>query len=212
MENKDKKLAVISDIHGCYETLMKLIKKIPPGYEIVFCGDLIDRGPNSKGVVEYAINNNIRTVLGNHEHLMLFHHDQRDGYSERHIWLYNGGLHAIHSFGGFIPSAVLRWTDGLPTSIIEGKVLISHTGHGLNNNEFDAVWCRDTSFPDDGYFRIFGHTQARDPIITKTYAMIDTGCAYKSRGLGRLTAFLWPEKEVIQVDNCEKSVSSDEIL
>jgi serine/threonine protein phosphatase 1 len=212
MENRDKKIAIISDIHGCYETMMRLINKIPLGYEIVLCGDLIDRGPNSKDVVEYAMNNKIRTVLGNHEHLMLFHHDQRMGYSDKHIWLYNGGLHAIHSFGGFIPTSVLRWADGLPTKIIEGNLLISHTGHGLNKNEFDAVWCRDIRFPSDSYFRVFGHTQAIEPIITDRYAMIDTGCAYKSRGFGKLTAFLWPEKEIIQVNNCEKSVKSDEIL
>jgi serine/threonine protein phosphatase 1 len=48
---------VISDIHGCYFTLTKLLNKIGPSEEdeIYFLGDYIDRGPASKEVIDYLI-------------------------------------------------------------------------------------------------------------------------------------------------------------
>lgn len=35
---------IIGDVHGCYDTLIALIKKLPEKAEIIFLGDLIDRG------------------------------------------------------------------------------------------------------------------------------------------------------------------------
>ena len=43
---------IIGDVHGCYNTLMELIAKLPKDAKLCFVGDLIDRGPNSKDVVE----------------------------------------------------------------------------------------------------------------------------------------------------------------
>ena len=55
---------VIGDIHGCLSTLQALIDKAGPVDEIISVGDLIDRGPDSFGVIQYCINNNIKVVLG----------------------------------------------------------------------------------------------------------------------------------------------------
>jgi serine/threonine protein phosphatase 1 len=68
---KEKNVWVIGDVHGEYDTLSKLLKKIPTGSEIVFVGDLIDRGKHSSDVVELVRKNNYKVVLGNHE-LMFF--------------------------------------------------------------------------------------------------------------------------------------------
>jgi serine/threonine protein phosphatase 1 len=49
------KTFVFSDIHGCYDELMALIRQLPlqPEHDrIVFMGDYIDRGPDSKRVIE----------------------------------------------------------------------------------------------------------------------------------------------------------------
>jgi serine/threonine protein phosphatase 1 len=49
---------VIGDIHGCLKTLQQLLeKKVRPdtGDELYFVGDYIDRGPDSKGVLDYLI-------------------------------------------------------------------------------------------------------------------------------------------------------------
>ena len=43
---------IIGDVHGCYNTLMALIAKLPKNAKLCFVGDFIGRGPNSKDVVE----------------------------------------------------------------------------------------------------------------------------------------------------------------
>jgi len=57
---KYEKIWVISDIHGCYRPLEELLKKLPikKEHQVVFLGDYIDRGPDSKRVIE-----NIRKLL-----------------------------------------------------------------------------------------------------------------------------------------------------
>lgn len=209
-----KKIAVITDIHGCYKTLMALVAKIPTDYEIVLGGDLIDRGPDSAGVVRWAMDNKIRTVIGNHEDLMLWHHKRiHKGmpYSDRDIWLWNGGRLALESWGGSVPVEVLDWVEALPAAITEEEFEISHTGMGryFGKARDVALWYREGSDGDiiacstDGSFRIFGHTQKKEPWLEKNFAMIDTGCAYKERDLGMLTAYLIPDKTIIQQENIE---------
>jgi serine/threonine protein phosphatase 1 len=63
-------MIVIGDVHGGFDTLIKLIEKLPND-NICFVGDLIDRGPKSAQVVDFVIENNYDCVLGNHEELMI---------------------------------------------------------------------------------------------------------------------------------------------
>lgn len=213
VEGKMNKLAIISDIHGCYETLLALIAKIPPDHQIVFAGDLIDRGPRSKEVVEYAMNNKIPTVMGNHEHMMLFHYGRAKGYNHPRIWMSNGGIWTTESYCGRVPHDVLKWAEKLPLCLIYDDVLVSHTGHGgpVIQSEMHALWERSKNFKE-GFYRVFGHTQEEEAVITDSWAMIDTGAAYKAHGYGKLTAFLWPSKEVIQQEYCDTPQKSDEDL
>lgn len=211
-----KPIAVISDIHGCLKTLVALLDKIPATHQPVFAGDLIDRGPDSAGVVEYAMAHQVPCVMGNHEDLMLGYHHPRFKRCANGIgwWLQNGGGLALESFGGSVPEAVLKWVDRLPfyldAEYDSVKYEVSHTGWGgapMASRE-TKLWVRfglETDrlpVPHDR-FRIFGHTQKEEPWIEKDFAMIDTGCAYRDRGLGKLTAFLIPEKKIIQQDNIE---------
>ena len=211
-----KPVAVISDIHGCYKTLMALVAKIPRTHQVVLCGDLIDRGPDSARVVCWAMDNNVPTVMGNHEDLMLGHHHPRFECVANGIgyWMVNGGGDALDSFGGEVDEDILRWVSKLPFHLdaeYDGKKFeISHTGFGGVKQASREVklWTRYglevdmLPLPHDR-FRIFGHTQKQEPWIENDFAMIDTGCAYKDRGLGKLTAFLIPEKQIIQQDNIE---------
>ena len=41
----DGRLLIIGDVHGCFDTLIALIAKLPTDAKIIFVGDLIDRGP-----------------------------------------------------------------------------------------------------------------------------------------------------------------------
>lgn len=98
-----KKRIVIADVHGCYDTLMELIKQFPDDAEIVFVGDLIDRGPKSREVVEFVKSGGYKCVIGNHEVLMLegteeFKSGMINGNYE--TWTFNGGTECIESYTG----------------------------------------------------------------------------------------------------------------
>jgi len=58
---------IIGDIHGSYKTFLALLNKLPSDAKICLTGDLIDRGPDSKKVLQYVIDNNIMSVMGNHD-------------------------------------------------------------------------------------------------------------------------------------------------
>ena len=84
---KSKSKFVIGDIQGCYKEFKSLIKLIDPNKENkFFCvGDLVNRGPESEKVIEYVLENKIKSVLGNHDlHLMAIlmgvkeHNDKKD--------------------------------------------------------------------------------------------------------------------------------------
>jgi len=60
---------IIGDVHGCYKTLQALLAKILLNHneQICFVGDLIDRGPKSKEVVDFVRDRGHLCVKGNHE-------------------------------------------------------------------------------------------------------------------------------------------------
>lgn len=67
---------VIGDPHGCLEELKELLelcKYRPSVDEVVIAGDLVDRGPYSRGVVEYARISGFKAVLGNHDEKAIRH-------------------------------------------------------------------------------------------------------------------------------------------
>lgn len=68
----------IGDVHGCAETLRALLDKLQPDPQdqIFFLGDLINRGPDSKGVLDQIIELRnagfqVFLLMGNHEHMLL---------------------------------------------------------------------------------------------------------------------------------------------
>lgn len=225
----------VGDVHGCWLTLQALLAK-HPNRRVILLGDLIDRGPRSREVVEWTMNNNIECVAANHEDLCLaYSRHHRMGYRakcasmyDRDVWLWNGGDKALDSWEAdllpesVLPRKVLDWMSKLPPYIIidqesQGrKLLVSHTGYGLEADKGHwelALWGRhpdDGEFAyeegtgkpdDDGWFRAFGHNREKEVRMTDSYAMFDTGCAYE--GFGVLSAMLWPEREIVQHENID---------
>ena len=72
---------VLSDPHGCYELLVKALKKAsynPAQDQLIMLGDYIDRGPDSKKVVELVMDlvaGGAIALMANHEELLLNAHD-----------------------------------------------------------------------------------------------------------------------------------------
>ena len=74
-KHKGKRLIFIGDVHGMLGPLKELLAKITfdpaAGDHVVFAGDMITKGPDSVGVVEYAMNISASSVRGNHEDRIL---------------------------------------------------------------------------------------------------------------------------------------------
>jgi len=91
-----KKTFIIGDIHGCLDMLKRLLDKIPwrPGQDaLIFIGDFIDRGTNSKGVVDCILDlirnySHVSCLLGNHEAMLLNYLSGR----EQDLYIANKGL------------------------------------------------------------------------------------------------------------------------
>ncbi len=61
---------IIGDIHGCFDELLELTAKtnwVPGEDRLILAGDLVDRGPKSAEVVQWARENNVEIVRGNHD-------------------------------------------------------------------------------------------------------------------------------------------------
>ena len=96
---------VIGDVHGHYDTLIKLINQLDTNSTLIFVGDLIDRGPKSKKVINLIRNKNYLSVLGNHEDMMIKYgkyfikNYPNDIFNDSLLmWYYNGGLETLKSY------------------------------------------------------------------------------------------------------------------
>ncbi|QEH32233.1 Serine/threonine-protein phosphatase 1 [Aquisphaera giovannonii] len=109
----------IGDIHGCSRALEALIGAIAPTPEdlVVVLGDYIDRGPDSRGVIEMLIDLGRRCrlvhLMGNHEEMLL---DVRAGRLPLRWWTMMGGDATLRSYGagsdvGRIPTDHVRFIE-----------------------------------------------------------------------------------------------------
>ena len=93
----------ISDIHGCYQTFIDLLAQLnlTKEDELYLLGDLIDRGPNSKGVIDHVMQMQedgykVTVLMGNHEYMFLQAIDETIPYCwdwrRYQLWIKNGGI------------------------------------------------------------------------------------------------------------------------
>ena len=71
------RIIAIGDIHGCAQALKRLLRELQPNQDdlVVPLGDYIDRGPDSKGVIDQLLvlesQTTLKPILGNHEEMMI---------------------------------------------------------------------------------------------------------------------------------------------
>src|SRR3990172_8454089 len=88
---------VISDIAGNFKALQALLAKMPDG-KVLSVGDMIDRGPRSREVVDFFMGGGGEALRGNHEDFCLQYHCPTGRYAHDD-WAWNGGTATIDSFG-----------------------------------------------------------------------------------------------------------------
>jgi serine/threonine protein phosphatase 1 len=192
------KIFAIGDIHGCYDQLLELLKKIPINFKqdtLVFMGDYIDRGPNSVEVVDYLIKLKKRVpgiifLKGNHEDMLEKYLDGTD----RFTYLLNGGQQTLDSYlsrstkTGIhpIPPDHMEFFKSLRLVYETDDYIFVHAGLrpkvALDSQETeDMLWIRDKflhSGYDFGKPVIFGHTPLGKPLVESNKIGIDTGAVY----------------------------------
>jgi serine/threonine protein phosphatase 1 len=224
-----EKTFVIADIHGCCQSLLELLDYIKPdplSDRLIFLGDYIDRGPQSREVVNEVINlkkkfPKIITLMGNHEQMLLEFLQNRD----KGIFLKYGGRETLKSYGisppfnqntaDLIPAEHLDFINSLDTYWEDNDYIYVHAGlePGINLSRQSKQWClwgREKFIKSDydfGKTVIFGHTDRKQPLITTNKIGIDTGAVYG----GRLTCLVLPDREFISVPDYQKSADSEEM-
>lgn len=204
---------VIGDIHGCSKALRTLIECIAPQPEdeIVFLGDYVDRGPDSRGVIDQVIELQDRCrvvpLRGNHEIMLM---GVAFGGLNSDMWLSTGGKATVTSYGGSldkIPPDHERFLRSLRPYYETAEQIFVHAGYVAHlpmDQQSDEIryWTHLGAVTPPPHFtgkRVYvGHTpQPAGCIRDLGYLVfVDTYCF----GTGYLTAMDVTTDEVIQVD------------
>lgn len=223
------RLFAIGDIHGCVEELSLLLESIPAtaGDTVVFIGDYIDRGPDSRGVITtllaWRATTPARVVFlkGNHEDMALGFLGRAGHWGES--WFRNGGVAALrsydidpdlpaHEIAARLPAEHMAFLEALETSHRwHDRYLLVHAGirPGVpwpQQRVEDLLWIREEFLdePHDlGTTVVFGHTPHRGVVVDLPYKIgIDTGCVYG----GALTCVELSEGKVFQIRRGDRTV------
>ena len=188
---------VITDINGELNKLESVLSKIETRIDdiFVFLGDYIDRGPDSKGVVDKVIdiskNFETITLIGSHEYALL--HANIDYYNYL-FWNY-GGPATVKSYGGKFENILAIHGDfyrNLKFYHLTERYLFVHAGidprYSLEDqSEEDLVYIRSAFYKNKHNLKqkiIFGHTEFEAPLVQEDKICIDLGCGkYKDAKL-----------------------------
>lgn len=210
----------VGDIHGRLDLLDSIHEFIaqdsaagPSARVIVYVGDYIDRGPDSKGVIDRLLTPTLEGfkalhLRGNHDQSLL---DFLDDPTHYRLWKEYGARDTLMSYGvapprfdnnealtaardefaAALPAAHRKFLDGLHLSLEFGDYFFAHAGvrPGLplaKQLPDDLMWIREdflTSTANFGKVVVHGHTPAQEPQRRRNRIGIDTG-AYAT---GRLT-------------------------
>lgn len=221
---------VIGDIHGCYNELKELISSLENDGKynkntdkLIFLGDYIDRGKDSRSVIKLIRdmqkdNNNVIALMGNHEDMLL---DYLEGVNDN--WTLNGYEQTIESYRGFIDQFQddIAWVENLPLYHEDEHFIYVHAGIDVNKpmnkqDRYVLLWVREEFIYNDKQYHkriIFGHTptiklnKMCKPVYTiANNIAIDTACVFG----GALSAIIINDGEVQEFYQVYKEDDNDE--
>jgi protein phosphatase len=228
---------VIGDVHGCRAELERLLEDLgyhfdrdstgrpvdashPAGRTAVFVGDLVDRGPDSPGVLRLVMGmvsgGHALAVPGNHENKLVRALDGAD------VKVSHGLEETLAQLGeesSEFRSQVRQFCYDLVSHLVldDGRLVVAHAGlkeayqgrasgrvrsfalYGDTTGETDEFglpvrlpWANDYR---GSAMVLYGHTPTPDAVWVNNTMCLDTGCVFG----GRLTALRYPEKELVAV-------------
>jgi hypothetical protein len=207
---KMERIFAIPDIHGRADLLQALLTKLSleekmdlRSDKLIFLGDMIDRGPDSKNVIEIIRRTqklapkNVVVLAGNHEWLCI-NARTRLRLEDTQLWYWNGGLATQDSYGGMVPDEVVGWMANLPVKHEEPGFFFSHApvppelqrrgalrGQPFTLNELTwthsdpEITCARVF--EDGKIGVCGHIHQlrkgiKEPRFYDHYIFADAGC------------------------------------
>ncbi len=218
---------IIGDVHGCSAELRDLLARLgygegghPDGRKAVFLGDLVDRGPDTPGVLRLVMGmveaGTALCVPGNHDMTLKRRLEGKDvrlthGLAESISQLEKEPPEFVDTVSAFLDSLVSHYVlDG-------GRLVVAHAGMRADMQGRGSGRVRDfalfgeTTGETDEYglpvrfnwaseYRgaamvVYGHTPVAEPEWLNRTINVDTGCVYG----GSLTALRYPEKELVSV-------------
>lgn len=226
---------IIGDVHGCRSELTELLIRLgytrsdaawshPEGRRAVFLGDLVDRGPDSPGVLglvmDMVASGNALCVQGNHDNKLERKLAGRDVKVNHGMAETLAQLDALpdDKRTGFV-TEVRAFLDGLRSHywLDGGKLVVAHAGlkaemHGRGSGAVRsfALYGETTGETDEfglpvryewardyrgEAMVVYGHTPVPEPEWVNRTLCVDTGCVFG----GRLTALRYPERELVSV-------------
>jgi protein phosphatase len=218
---------IIGDVHGCSSELEALLGKLgytdgvhPQGRTAVFVGDLVDRGPDSPGVLRRVMSmvasGNALCVPGNHENKYGRH---LRGRKVQHTHGLAETIEQMEGQSEEFRQQVKEFIDGLVSHYVldGGRLVVCHAGlpekyHGRTSGRVRShALYGDTTGETDEFglpvrypwaeeYRgraavVYGHTPVPDATWVNNTLCVDTGAVFG----GRLTALRWPERELVDV-------------
>jgi protein phosphatase len=228
---------VIGDVHGCRSELETLLGRLgyavacdpdsrpvdaahPQGRRVVFVGDLVDRGPDTPGVLRLVMGmvaaGHALYVPGNHENKLV------RALRGAKVQVSHGLEMTLAQLAGETDEFrkdVEEFCDGLVSHLVldDGRLVVAHAGlkqayHGRASGRVRsfALYGDSTGETDEFGLPIrypwandyrgkamvlYGHTPTPEPEWVNNTMCLDTGCVFG----GRLTALRYPEKEVVSV-------------
>jgi hypothetical protein len=205
---------VIGDIHGCAEEFAELLRLHGSGRRVVLVGDLVAKGPDSKGVIALAREVGALAVRGNHEmHVLRWreakkrrgplpvlrpHHQAVVEVLGREDWAYieampftlaleDFGVRVVHA--GLVPGRSLERQD--PSDMVNMRSLLPN-GTASKRIEEGVPWASRWPGPEHV---LFGHDAVRGLQQYEFATGLDTGCVYGKA----LTGMLLPERALVSV-------------
>ncbi|MFJ9020244.1 polynucleotide kinase-phosphatase [Streptomyces sp. NPDC102259] len=218
---------IIGDIHGCALELEGLLGKLgyvdgvhPEGRQAVFVGDLVDRGPDSPGVLRRVMamvkSGDALCVPGNHENKYGRH---LRGRKVQHTHGLAETIEQMESESEEFRTEVREFIDGLVSHYVldGGRLVVCHAGlpekyHGRTSGRVRShALYGDTTGETDEFglpvrypwaedYRgraavVYGHTPVPEATWLNNTICLDTGAVFG----GKLTALRWPERELVDV-------------
>ncbi len=224
----------IGDIHGCYKTFKKLVDqilKVDNEAKFYLVGDLIDRGPATKRVLDYSIqllsaNTIVGIVKGNHEQMLVDAYEKNCTLQDS-MWYANKANTTVKEFdksfsdnqkvNELIPQEYYLFFKKLPYYIELEDYFIVHAGFNLSSDlaftDYQSmIWIRDMLY-DHIILKekkvIHGHTpilveNCEQQIKQNKIINIDTGCVFTQyKGFGFLSALNIDTMELISIYNVD---------